>query len=252
MPRREYAFARHGAAQSAHRHFLLGRSSPVLSVERSGLSFRYIMLVIDYLQGKRMPRRKPAKDRKAEILDACLELADRMGPDRMTTNHVAQAVGLTQASIFRHFPSKQALWQSVVEMISARLEAAWSEAVAIDAPPEARLRALLRAQFDQINTTPALPAILFSRELNIDNPDLHETIRLRLMAFQAHIITLLEEMRRAGRLREDLVPADAAVYLTSLVQGLAIRWSLGARVFSLPEEGMRLLDTLLVLMRPPE
>lgn len=199
-----------------------------------------------------MPSRKPAEVRKAEIIDACLALADRLGPDRMTTNHVAHAIGVTQAAIFRHFPSKQALWLAVAESITERLAAAWSQAIAIDASPEVRLRALLRAQFAQISATPALPAILFSRELNIDNPELRETIHHRLMAFQAHIIALLEEMKRAGRQRSDLEPADAAVYLTSLVQGLAIRWSLGARSFPLPDEGMRLLDTLLLLMRPPE
>jgi TetR/AcrR family transcriptional regulator len=198
-----------------------------------------------------LPRRKPAEVRKAEIIDACLALADHLGPDRMTTNHVAHAVGVTQAAIFRHFPTKQALWLAVAETISARLAAAWSQAIAIDVPPEARLKALLRAQFDQISATPALPAILFSRELNMDNPELRETIHRRLMAFQAHIVALLVATKREGRLRHDLQPADAAVYLTSLVQGVAIRWSLGARRFALPDEGMRLLDTLLVLMRSP-
>ena len=137
-----------------------------------------------------MSSRKPAVDRKAEIVDACLVLADRLGPDRMTTNHVAHAVGVTQAAIFRHFPTKQALWLAVAETISDRLAAAWNQAVAIDAPPEARLKALLRAQFDQISATPALPAILFSRELNIDNPELRETIHRRLLAFQAHIMVV--------------------------------------------------------------
>ena len=36
--------------------------------------------------------------------------------------------------------------------------------------------------------------------------------------------------------------------LTSLVQGMAIRWSLGARNFSLIGEGMRLLDVQLRLL----
>lgn len=196
--------------------------------------------------------RKSASDRKAEIVDACLVLADRLGPDRMTTGDVAREVGLTQAGIFRHFHSKQALWLTVAETIRDRLAAAWDQAMAAEAPPEARLRELLRAQFAQISATPALPAILHSRELNIENPELRETIRAHLMSFQAHIVALLDEMRRCGSLREDIAPADGAVYLTSLIQGLAIRWSLGARGFSLPDEGMRLLDTLLALMHPPK
>ena len=55
-------------------------------------------------------------------------------------------------------------------------------------------------------------------------------------------------MQRAGRLRPGLAPTDAAVVLTSLIQGLAIRWSLGARNFSLSVEGERLFDIQLSLM----
>ena len=52
-----------------------------------------------------MPRRKPAEDRKAEIVATLLALADQIGPDRLTTNDIAREVGLTQAAIFRHFPT---------------------------------------------------------------------------------------------------------------------------------------------------
>jgi len=197
-------------------------------------------------------RRKSAEDRKAEIVDACLVLAYRLGPDRMTTGDVAREVGLTQAGIFRHFASKQALWQAVAEAITVRLTAAWDRALASDAPAEARLRALIGAQFDQISAMPAMPAILFSRELNVDNHALREAIRACLMSFQAHVVALLEQMRRDGRLRPGLAPEDAAVFLISLIQGLAIRWSLGARSFPLTEEGARLLDQMLALMHEPE
>ncbi|THD71151.1 TetR/AcrR family transcriptional regulator, partial [Thalassobius vesicularis] len=36
---------------------------------------------------------------------------------------------------------------------------------------------------------------------------------------------------------------------TSLVQGVAIRWTLGARGFSLVDEGVRLLDVQVGLLR---
>ena len=49
-----------------------------------------------------------------------------------------------------------------------------------------------------------------------------------------------------------LTPEDAAVLLTSLVQGMAIRWSLGARNFSLIGEGKRLLDVQLRLLTVKE
>ncbi|MEZ5753216.1 MAG: hypothetical protein R3D90_00110 [Paracoccaceae bacterium] len=42
-----------------------------------------------------MLRRKSAEDRKTEIIAAVLDLADRIGPDRLTTNDIAQEVGVT-------------------------------------------------------------------------------------------------------------------------------------------------------------
>jgi TetR/AcrR family transcriptional regulator len=166
----------------------------------------------------------------------------------MTTNDVARAVGLTQPGIFRHFPTKQALWLAVAEDVTKRLTRAWEQALSQADTPDARLRALVRAQLKQIAATPALPAVLYSRELNVDNPALREVFRSKLTAFQGHLVTALTEMQRSGRLRPGLAPTDAAVFLTSLIQGLAIRWSLGARNFSLSDEGERLLDIQLLLM----
>ena len=74
-----------------------------------------------------MLRRKPAEDRKADIVAAVLVLADRIGPDRLTTNDIAHEVGVTQAAIFRHFPTKAELWTAVGDAIADRLEKAWQQ-----------------------------------------------------------------------------------------------------------------------------
>lgn len=166
----------------------------------------------------------------------------------MTTNDIARAVGLSQPGIFRHFPTKQALWLAVAEDVSRRLNAAWDQALAQTDTPEAQLRALIHAQLQQISATPALPMVLHSRELNIDNPALRNAFRTKLATFQCHLVAALTQMQREARLRPGLAPADGAVFLTSLIQGLAIRWSLGARDFSLAEEGVRLFEIQLSLI----
>lgn len=48
--------------------------------------------------------------------------------------------------------------------------------------------------------------------------------------------------QKAGVLRGDIAANDAVLLLTSLVQGVAIRWALGARDFDLRAEGLRLFD----------
>ena len=194
-----------------------------------------------------MLRRKPAEDRNSEIIEALLHLADRIGPDRLTTNDIAREVGVTQAAIFRHFPTKAELWAEAGVVIANRLAAAWAQAQATQATPQGRLRALIAAQLQQIETCPALPAILHSRELNVDNADLRDRFRGLLMQYQGHLVANLEGMIADGSLARHILPQDAAVLLTSLVQGIAIRWSLGSRGYELPTEGLRLLDVQLAL-----
>jgi TetR/AcrR family transcriptional regulator len=215
-----------------------------------GLYLHEFMLVFAHLQEVPMPHRKPAEDRKAEIIEALLVLADRIGPDRLTTNDIARSVGVTQAAIFRHFPTKAELWSATGEAIADRLAEAWRQAIAQTATPQVRLRTLIAAQLRQIETAPALPAILHSRELNVDNPALRDRFRRLLAEYQSHLNETLSAMIRDGTIRPGIAPEDAAVLLTSLVQGMAIRWSLGARGFSLSEEGLRLLDVQLALMAP--
>ncbi|PTE12915.1 TetR/AcrR family transcriptional regulator, partial [Phaeovulum veldkampii] len=139
-----------------------------------------------------MLRRKSAEDRKTEIVAAVLDLADRIGPDRLTTNDIAQEVGVTQAAIFRHFPTKAELWTAVGDAIADRLECAWRHAVNSSESPQARLKALIAAQLQQIEQTPALPAILHSRELNVDNAALRDRFRGVLMQYQAHLVANLQ------------------------------------------------------------
>lgn len=193
--------------------------------------------------------RKTATNRKAEIIAATLRLADELGPDRLTTQAVADAVGLTQPAIFRHFPTKQALWQAVAETIDATMTEAWQTALASSCAPLDRLALLIQVQLRQIESNPAIPAILHSRELQTENTDLRDRFRSLMMRFQALLRTELIAARNAGLISGDVDPDDGAVLLISLVQGLAIRWALGNRHFALEAEGARLLDAQMRLFR---
>ena len=196
--------------------------------------------------------RKSAELRKAEIVAAVLDLADRIGPDRVTTGATAAAVGVSQAALFRHFPTKAAMWLAVADHVAGELAMEWERALAGTDGPIDRIKALVGAQLGQIVSTPALPMLLFSRELNVGNEDLRAAFRGLLMKFQALIVAELARGQDAGFLRREVAPEDAAVLLTSLVQGMAIRWSLGARNFSLIGEGKRLLEVQLRLLTVKE
>lgn len=194
--------------------------------------------------------RKTAEERRSEIVSAALRLADAMGPDRLTTEAIAAEIGVSQPAIFRHFRTKQAIWQGVAETVADRMTAAWGDVLDGRSGPVDRIRELVSVQLRLIEATPAIPAILFSRELHVEN----DALRARFLDLMRRFHrTIAGEVRRAqgdGEMRDDLDPDDIAFLLISLVQGLALRWSLNRKGFSLEAEGARLLAVQLALLRP--
>jgi TetR/AcrR family transcriptional regulator len=57
----------------------------------------------------------PATDRKQQLLEAALDLFSQKGFEGATTKEIAACAGITEAVIFRHFPSKQALYTAVLD-----------------------------------------------------------------------------------------------------------------------------------------
>jgi AcrR family transcriptional regulator len=191
-----------------------------------------------------MPNRKTAEDRKAELVEATLRLADRVGPDRLSTETTAAAVGVTQAAIFRHFPKKQDLWEAVAARIGEMFQARWTKVERLDASSEQKLRRLITGQLKLIRSTPAIPAILFSRELHVENDRLRRVFFALMQRFHGLAAQLFAAGQRTGEFRPDQDPDDAAFLVIGLVQGLVLRWSLSGRGFELVAEAERLLDML--------
>jgi TetR/AcrR family transcriptional regulator len=59
-------------------------------------------------------QRLPATDRRNQLLETALDLFSQKGFEGTTTKAIAEAAGVTEAIIFRHFPSKHELYKAVL------------------------------------------------------------------------------------------------------------------------------------------
>src|ERR1035441_7373591 len=59
--------------------------------------------------------RLPASDRRRQLVETALDCFSRKGFGGTTTKEIAAAAGVTEAIIFRHFPSKQDLYNAVLD-----------------------------------------------------------------------------------------------------------------------------------------
>lgn len=189
-----------------------------------------------------MTTRKPAEERRAEIVESALRLADELGPDRLSAEAIARDVGLTQPGVFRHFPTKQAIWEAVTGAITDRMLDGWNAVYGRGGPPVDQLRGLILAQLRLIQSTPAIPAILFSRELHAKNDLLRKSVLNLLGQFHTAVAGQITGAQDGGAFGRNFDADDAAFLLIGLVQGLAVRWSLSGRSFALAGEGARLLE----------
>ena len=63
------------------------------------------------------------EDTKQRILDEALKLFSAKGYDSVSVGEIAKAVGIKAPSLYNHFPSKQAIFDAIVESTAAQYEA---------------------------------------------------------------------------------------------------------------------------------
>lgn len=190
-----------------------------------------------------MRARKPASDRKAEIVATAIRLAGEVGPDRVTTQMLADTIGISQPAIFRHFPSKTEIWLAVGEAIASRMSADEIDDGSPD--PAGRLLDLVTAHFRYITENPAIPAVLFSRELHAQNDALRAHFERVMTSRRAGFAALIARAQAGGQIADAIPPEDLAALILAMIQGLAMRWSLESGRFDLTAEGPRLARKLL-------
>ncbi|MFH1035208.1 MAG: TetR/AcrR family transcriptional regulator [Pseudomonadota bacterium] len=192
-----------------------------------------------------MRERKTSSDRKAEIVEATLLLVAELGPERVTTQAVANRVGISQPGVFRHFPAKSDLWEAVADWVVEAATRRWE--AALEPPGDALqdLQAVIKAQMEFIQETPAVPGLIFSQELHNENRQLRMAFDGLARRFHDLLTKLVGQAQDQGILPGRFAAEDLASLLLTLTPGLAIRWSLGGHSFHLAEKGQQLLSILL-------
>lgn len=195
--------------------------------------------------------RKPAPQRRAELIDAVLVLLQDHPPGSLTTATIAAHVGLSQAALFRHFPTKATLWSAVMSEVETRAHAGWQAVEARAGTPIEGVRGLLDAQLTLIAATPAIPLLIFAPG-RLAAESLTRPIHSRVMAaFRGRLANRIEAAVAAGEIDRGIRVDDAALLLIGLVQGIVLRWTLSDQAFDLRAEGNRLAALQLRLMGAP-
>ena len=174
--------------------------------------------------------RRSSKERRALAIDAVIDLASGMNPADITTAAISERMGLTQGALFRHFPTKDAVLQAVMESVSERLLSRIDEAVREETAPLEALRAIFMAHVGFIESNPGVPRLLFSELQRTEETGAKRAVAAFLEASATRILVQLDEAKKLGLVSPDICSRSAAMSLVGSVQGLVIQAMLSGRV----------------------
>lgn len=162
--------------------------------------------------------------RQEQILEAALDVVAARGMKGLSIGAVARRVGLVPSAIYRHFPSKEAVVDGVLELVQSRLAA--SIAGARDESENAldALEHLLKKHLQLVRKDMGIPLVVFSEEVFGSSARRKKRIYRLMSTYVRGVAALFEEAQRAGQIIEVAEPQELAVMFLGLLQPAAILW----------------------------
>lgn len=165
----------------------------------------------------------PAEERRAATVEAVVELAAEQNPSDITTTAIAQRMGLTQGALFRHFPTKDAILESVMDWVAERLLARVDKAAASAASPMAALEAMFMAHIDFVAEHPGVPRMLFGELQRPGDTLPKKMVQTLIRRYSERLQHLLEAGKQQGELPAQLDIEAASVLFIGSIQGLVMQ-----------------------------
>lgn len=197
---------------------------------------------------------KSADRRRREIVGATLAILAEQGMHAWTTSALAERVGVSEATLFKHFESKDDILSAALkhqaEELRDRVEGYRPEGSRWESAAGLALEVL-----EYMEETGGGPLVILLGHAARIRPDMRDEVERTAGLFRGRVVELLGESG-GGPQRGAAVLADRAEVLADLivatVQSSCLRWSVRGREGSLAGRAEPLLAYLAETLRPPE
>lgn len=180
-----------------------------------------------------IPSKRPKQAtevRQASLVAAALALAAQRSPAGITTSDLAQAVGITQGAVFRHFASKDAVWLAALDWASDTLMARLNTAANAAPGPLPALQAVFIAHVDFVIAHPGVPRVIFQELQHAEDTPLKARAHSLMQQYRALLVGLLQRAHQQQLLAANTDLQAAAVLFVGSVQGLVMQSLISGQV----------------------
>jgi AcrR family transcriptional regulator len=157
--------------------------------------------------------RLAAAERRAALLDSACHVFSDGSYRGTTTAEIARAAGVTEPILYRHFPSKRALYLACVEETWLQVRDLWSGVIADEADPEAWIPAMVRS-YRESGELRGVMSTLWIQALAeaIEDAEIRAYMRGHMSEVHAFVSDVHRRAQQAGAIRSD-ADSDAEAWL---------------------------------------
>jgi TetR/AcrR family transcriptional regulator len=181
----------------------------------------------------------PADERRAVTVESVVELASSQNPSQITTAAIAKHMNLTQGALFRHFPSKEAIWQAVMEWVAERLLARIDRAAQGIESPLMAMEAIFMSHIEFVSEHPGVPRMMFGELQRAESTPAKRMVQILIKQYSERLHHLIEKGKTNGELSPTLDAEAAATLFIGTIQGLVMQSLLAGEVGRMHQDAPR-------------
>ena len=164
-----------------------------------------------------MPQKK--SHRRQQILEALAQMLEANPGSRITTAGLARQVGVSEAALYRHFPSKAKMFEGLIEFIEETLFTRISIILKEESTATARCEKMLGLLLAFTERNPGITRLLTGDALAGEVDRLHLRIAQLFDRFETQLKQVIREAEMREGLRPSLPLSAAANLLLATAEG---------------------------------
>ena len=153
------------------------------------------------------------KSRKDQILQALARMLETSPGERITTAALAKEVGVSEAALYRHFPSKARMFEGLIKFIEETLFLRISRILNEESSAEVRCQKILTLLLTFSDKNPGMTRLLTGDALAGETARL----RVRIVQFYSRLESQLKQILREAQIRENLKATVSPTALANLL-----------------------------------
>jgi TetR/AcrR family transcriptional regulator len=151
--------------------------------------------------------------RKEQILQSLARMLETSPGERITTAALAREVGVSEAALYRHFPSKARMFEGLIKFIEDTLFTRFNRILTDEESAVSRCEQILFLVLTFADKNPGITRILCGDALAGET----ERLRTRVSQIFDRIESQLKQVLREAQIRESLKPTISSAILANLL-----------------------------------